>query len=110
MNKSDHKQVSVKKYLRDIFQEKKLLDKKVAHDFSITPIKDLDNIKINIDFGYKNGVWNYMQTIPTLTGPSKNTEWFAKTKFMFENLEKDTKVILCIDHQKYLMKRNSMVY
>lgn len=90
----NHKQVSVKKYLKGVFEERKLLDKKVAHDFTITPIKDLDKIKINIDFGYKNGVWNYMQTIPNLSGPSKNTEWFAKTKFMFENLEHDAKIHL----------------
>ncbi|MGG3803189.1 hypothetical protein [Metabacillus fastidiosus] len=89
---TDHKQVSVKKYLRNVFEERKLLDKKVAHDFTITPIKDLDKlIKINIDFGYKNGVWNYMQAIPQLSGPSKNTDWFAKIKFIFENLEKDSK-------------------
>ncbi|KYD11056.1 DUF3037 domain-containing protein [Heyndrickxia sporothermodurans] len=91
---SDHKQVSVKKYLKELFEERKLLNKKVAHDFTLTPIKDLDNIKINIDFGYKNGVWNYMQTIPNLSGPAKNTEWFAKTKFMFDNLDKDAKVHL----------------
>ncbi|WP_164462200.1 DUF3037 domain-containing protein [Bacillus sp. FJAT-42376] len=91
---NSHKHVSVKKYMKEVFEEKALLDKKVKHDFSISPIHDLDHIKINIDFGYKNGVWNYLQTIPNLNGPSKNTEWFAKTKFMFENLNKDTKIHL----------------
>ncbi|MGX2958069.1 hypothetical protein JNUCC23_02100 [Peribacillus sp. JNUCC 23] len=91
---TEHKQASVKRYLKEVFEERKLLDKKVKHDFTLTPIKDLNNIKINIDFGYKNGVWNYMQAIPNLSGPAKNTEWFAKTKFMFENLDKDAKVHL----------------
>ncbi|MEK4247081.1 DUF3037 domain-containing protein [Psychrobacillus sp. FSL K6-2684] len=92
---TNHKQVSVKKYLKEIFEERKLLDKKVAHDFVISPIKDLDQlIKFNIDFGYKNGVWNYMQTVPQLNGPAKNTDWFARTKFMFENLKDDSKVHL----------------
>jgi hypothetical protein len=86
--------VSVKKYMRTIFEEKKLLDKKVAYDLSITPIKDLDSVKINIDFAYKNGVWNYLQALPTISGPTKVTDWFAKTKFMFENLDNGTKVHL----------------
>lgn len=90
----EHKHVSVKRYMKSVFEEQQLLDKKIVHDFTITPIKDLDNIKLNIDFGYKNGVWNYLQAIPTISGPSKNAEWFAKTKFMFENLDKDTKVHL----------------
>ncbi|WP_201024421.1 hypothetical protein, partial [Sporosarcina koreensis] len=90
-----NKHVSIKKYLQQVFEEKNLLDKKVVQDFTIKPFKDLDNIiKINVDFGYKNGVWNYMQTIPKLTGPSKNTEWYAKTKFMFDNIDSDAKVHL----------------
>ncbi|OCA87272.1 DUF3037 domain-containing protein [Pseudobacillus wudalianchiensis] len=91
---TEHKEVSTKRLLKGLFEEKKLLDRKVMQDFSITPIKDLDIIKINIDFGYKNGVWNYLQAIPYIGGPSKNTEWLAKTKFMFENIENDTKVHL----------------
>jgi hypothetical protein len=91
---TDYKEVSVKKYLKEVFEERKLLNLKVAHDFNLTPIEHLKNVKINIDFGYKNGVWNYMQTIPNLNGPVKNTEWFAKTKFMFDNLAKDAKVHL----------------
>lgn len=109
---TDHKSVGVKKYMRQVFREKQLLDKKVAHDFSITPIEGLDNIKINIDFGYKNGVWNFLQVIPSMTGPTKNTEWFAKTKFMFENLDKETKVHLLyrsseMDNKKEFMNMYS---
>lgn len=96
------KHVSVKRYLQEIFEEKNLLEKKVAQDFTITPIEDLNKIiKINVDFGYKNGVWNYMQAIPKLNGPSKNTDWYAKTKFMFDNIKSDAKV--------HLMYRSSEV-
>lgn len=91
---TEHKHVSVKRYMKSVFEERHLLNKKVVHDYSITPIKDLGNIKINIDFAYKNGVWNYLQAIPSISGPTKNTEWFAKTKFMFENLDEGTKVHL----------------
>lgn len=86
--------VSTKVHMRNLLQEQALLDKKVISDHIITPIKELENVQIKIDFSYKNGVWNYMQGIPLFSGPSQNTEWFAKTKFMFENLQKDAKVKL----------------
>ncbi|PJN82369.1 hypothetical protein CV739_21865 [Bacillus velezensis] len=88
------KTYSVKKQMRSIFEERKLLEKKVMHDFPISPIEGLDSVKINIDFGYKNGVWNYMQSIPIINGNTKKTEWFAKTKFLYENVSDDTKIHL----------------
>jgi hypothetical protein len=91
---SDSKQISVKRFMRNIFEDKKLLNRKVVHDFEITPIEDLDNVRIHIDFGFKNGVWNYLQAVPAINGISKNTEWFVKTKFMFENVKRDSKVHL----------------
>ncbi len=91
---SDHKEVSTKKYMKNILREKSLLNKKVKSDYVITPIENLDNIKVNVDFCFKNGVWNYMQGVPNASGPSRNTEWFAKTKFMFENIGDDTLVHL----------------
>ncbi|AQX53354.1 DUF3037 domain-containing protein [Priestia flexa] len=98
---TERKSVSVKKYVKAVFEEKKLLNKKVAQDVPISPIASLSNIKINVDFGYKNGVWNYLQVLPNITSVAKNTEWFAKTKFMFENIERDTKL--------HLMYRSSEV-
>jgi len=89
---TEHKHMTVKRIMKNVFEERQLLDKKVAHDFVITPIKNLENVRINIDFGYKNGVWNYLQAIPSITGATKYTEWFAKTRFMFDNLENTTKV------------------
>ncbi|PWU68331.1 DUF3037 domain-containing protein [Gracilibacillus dipsosauri] len=96
---SSDRQISVKKFMRSVFEERKLLNKKVKPDFEITPIETLDNVKIHIDFGFKNGVWNYLQAVPLINGPAKNTEWFAKTKFMFDNLDTDSKI--------HLMYRNS---
>lgn len=86
--------VSTKRHMKKLLEDKELLNKKVISDYVITPIKELENVQINIDFSYKNGVWNYMQGIPVFSGPAQNTEWFAKTKFMFENLQKDAKVKL----------------
>ncbi|WEY97110.1 DUF3037 domain-containing protein [Bacillus subtilis] len=85
---------SVKKQMRSIFEERKLLEKKVMHDFSIEPIEGLKSVKIKIDFGYKNGVWNYLQSIPVINGNAKKTEWFAKTKLLYENAPNDSKIHL----------------
>lgn len=102
------KHVSVKKYVKEVFEEHDLLGKKVMYDFPISPIKDLEDLlKINVDFGYKNGVWNYLQAVPQFSGPSKNTEWFAKMKLMFENIEDDAKMHLLfksseiLDHREF---------
>lgn len=90
----DHKQVSTKRYMKKLLEDRNLLNKKVISDYVIKPIDNLDNVKISVDFCYKNGLWNYMQVVPSISSPSKNTEWFAKTKFMFENLEKNRTVQL----------------
>lgn len=84
---SDYKETSVKKYMKNIFEERLLLNNKVVQDFKIQPIEDLDSLKIHVDFGYKNGVWNYLQAVPNLNSPSKSAEWFAKIRFMFEQLK-----------------------
>lgn len=92
---TEHKETSVKKYMKSIFEERMLLNHKVAHDFSIKPIEDLDSLKINVDFGFKNGVWNYLQAVPNLNSSSKSAEWFSKIKVMFEYLKhQDAKVHL----------------
>lgn len=85
---------SIKKQMRSIFEERRLLEKKVMHDFSIEPIEGLESVKIKIDFGYKNGVWNYLQSIPIINGNTKKTEWFAKTKFLYENAPDGAKIHL----------------
>ncbi|MUK89168.1 hypothetical protein GMD78_12370 [Ornithinibacillus sp. L9] len=90
----DQNHISTKKHMKKLLEDRRLLNKKVISDFEIRPIKDLQNVKIKVDFCYKNGIWNYMQGVPSVKGPSRNTEWLAKTKFMFENLETERKVHL----------------
>lgn len=86
--------ISTKRHMKKMLEEQSLLNKKVISDHIIAPIEELENVQIKVDFSYKNGVWNYMQGIPLASGPSQSTEWFAKTKFMFENLQKDSKIKL----------------
>lgn len=97
----EHKEVSIRKYMKSIFEERNLLNRKVIQDHIIYPFKELTNIKIHIDYSFKNGVWNYLQAIPNLSGSAKHTEWFAKTKLMSENLSDDAKVHLLYRKSDY---------
>lgn len=80
------KTVNAKKYIKEIFEERKLIGRKIKADLEFIPIEGLDDLKVKVDFGFKNGVWNYMQAIPALRAPSEISEWFAKTKFTIETL------------------------
>lgn len=85
----DVKNSSIKRYVRQVFEEEGVLDKKVKQNLSIHPIKELEDLKINIDFSFKNGVWNYLQAVPTVSGPTRTAEWFAKINLLLDSLEKD---------------------
>ncbi len=81
--------ISAKKYMRNLFSNTNLLGTKVKSDYILTPIEELKDLKIKIDFTFKNNIWNYMQTIPKVNTSTKNTEWFAKIQLMLDSL-KDT--------------------
>jgi hypothetical protein len=102
----DQKDMSIKKYVRHVFEERKLMNNKVAHDIELSPIEEVKSVKINIDFGFKNGVWNYLQAIPIIHGPSKSTEWFAKTKFMIEALDSTPKFYLMYRSSEQMEEKN----
>lgn len=87
--------ISAKKYMKNLFEDTKLLGTKVKSDYVISPIEELESLKIKIDFTFKNGIWNYMQAIPKLNTMNKNTEWFAKIQLMLESLkDEDAKIHL----------------
>lgn len=97
----DEKNINVKKYVRQVFEEEGVLDKKVKQNLSIHPIKELEDLKINIDFTFKNGVWNYLQAVPTVSGPTRTAEWFAKINLLLDSLENDKDTMI------HLMYRSS---
>lgn len=85
--------MTAKTYVKNILKERELLGTKVKSDITIYPIDKLKSVKFNIDFSFKNGVENYIQTVPNLQSPSRSSEWFAKTELMLNNLKnKNTKV------------------
>lgn len=59
------KELNVKHVARKIFEDNQFLNVKVKQDIGIYPFPDLP-LKINVDFGFKNGVWNYMQATPEI--------------------------------------------
>lgn len=76
--------VTAKKYMRNIIDSNENLKKRIKSDTIIQPIKDLSNIKVKVDFTFKNGIWNYMQAIPNVTN-NKDVEWFSKIQLLLES-------------------------
>lgn len=77
--------MTAKKYMKKVFDANEKLKNKIASDLIIKPIKELDDIKIKVDFSFKNGVWNYMQAIPNISQQNKNIEWFSKIELMLQS-------------------------
>lgn len=74
--------MTAKKYMKNIFKSNDKLNSRIESDKVIKPIKELDDLKVKIDFSFKNGKWNYMQTIPKPTNSNKNSEWFSKIELL----------------------------
>lgn len=79
--------VSAKEHLKQKFEELDLIGKKIKTDYKISPIKKIDDYKVKIDFTFKNGVWNYIQTIPK--NASSNMDWYSRLQVMSQNLNED---------------------
>jgi hypothetical protein len=85
--KNEPKTITVKTHIKELFEQRNLLGKKIKTDLEFKPIENLDNLRVRVDFGFKNGAWNYIDTVPPLNAPSEISEWFAKTKFAIETLK-----------------------
>jgi hypothetical protein len=81
-------QVSTKKYIKDIFEQRKLIGTKVKWNAKITPIKNIKSMQYTIDFVYKNGIINFLQTVPTNT--EQLTNWFSKLNTVLESYDKES--------------------
>lgn len=87
--------MTAKKYMKKVFEDTNLLGEKVKIDMILNPIQELKDLQVKVDFTFKNGVWNYMQTIPSSNSPNKNSEWFAKTQLILDMIsDKDAKIHL----------------
>lgn len=67
---------NVKKYVKEVFDNKELLDKKVKANTKVYPIKNKRSINFQVDFIYKNGIFNFMQAAPNNNDTLRS--WFHK--------------------------------
>lgn len=87
--------MTAKKYMKQIFSSNENLNKRIKSDVIVRPIKELDDFEIKIDFSFKNGKWNYIQTIPRISTANKNSDWFSKMSLILDgNTEEKSKIHL----------------
>lgn len=79
--------VTAKRYMKDVIDSNQNLKKRIITDKIINPVKGLSVIQMKVDFTFKNGKWNYMQTIPNVIQQAKNVDWYSKIELMLQNEE-----------------------
>lgn len=93
--------MSAKKYMKQIFRQNENLKKRIKNDMLLKPIKELDDLQIKIDFSFKNGKWNYMQTISN--NANRASDWFTKIQFILDETNKEeSKVHLLYKESDFL--------
>ncbi|ASA19809.1 DUF3037 domain-containing protein [Paenibacillus donghaensis] len=95
---------NVKQYTKEVFNQKKWIGTKIKPNVKIHPIKDISNMHFTVDYVFKNGVWNLIQTFPSNSTPDKLTEWFSKTNTMLDNYKQDSGFFLIYDLNDHLNK------
>lgn len=87
LKESEVSQSKIRQYVRKAFDDRHLIDYKVKANAKIYPIKDKHSISYHVDFVYKNGVINLLQT-----APSKDNmhNWFNKLNTFIDNYNSET--------------------
>jgi hypothetical protein len=81
-------QISTKAYVKDFFNQHKLIGTKIKSNVKFKPIRDIDNMQFLIDFVYKNGVINLLQSTPS--NHERLNEWFTKLLTIIDATQTDT--------------------
>ena len=98
--------MTAKRYLKKVFTDNENLNKRIISDRIIKPIKELDDLEVKIDFSFKNGKWNYMQTIPKAMNSNKNTEWFSKVQLLLDfNEDNKSKIHLLYKYSDFIQDK-----
>lgn len=86
LKRNHNSQVTTKSYVKKYFDDRKLIDRKIKSNIKYNPLKKVDSMQLTIDFAYKNGILNLMQTVPS--SKEQFTHWFTKmttlTKILME--------------------------
>jgi hypothetical protein len=80
------KRASTKIFVRNTFKEYELIGKKIKPNVKIYPFKALKKVPFIIDFVYKNGKINLLQTVPS--DEEKLTNWFSQALTITESIDK----------------------
>lgn len=83
---------TIKKNLETFFERKKLLGTKIKPNVKMSPIKDIGSMQYTIDFVYKNGVINLIQTVPQHTNALNN--WFSRVNTFSSNYDSNAGIYL----------------
>ncbi len=93
---------NVKTFTKQIFTQREWLGTKVKSNVKVHPIKDLRSVHFNVDFLFKNGVWNIIQAVPSNSTNEKLVDWFSKTNTLIENFNKESDYYLVYDEDDSL--------
>lgn len=98
---ADQSAIKVRTYVKTEFKNRNLLGTKIEANAKIYPFPNQHLINLNVDFVYKNGVVNLMQTIPTKDN-MKN--WFTKLYSFMDTFDESSIYKVLIDSDSELMK------
>jgi hypothetical protein len=114
--------INVKNFTRQYFNTREWIGTKIKSNCRIHPLKEVKNVEFIVDFVFKNGIWNLMQTVPSNTSPEKLTDWFSKNSTMLETFKDETQFYIIYDEKdqlnsdktiddmiRYLQKRDERV-
>lgn len=97
---------NVRHYVKTVFSERKLLDTKIKANAKIYPFPEKRLINFNVDFVYKNGIVNFMQTIPSKDN-IKN--WFNKLYSFMDSYNNEAIYNILIDSQSQIMYDDAFI-
>jgi hypothetical protein len=86
-NEIDMQIRTVKTIIKDHFQSKDWIGTKIKQNAKLRP-KNLQSMQFQIDFVFKNGIWNLIQAVPS--NQERITEWFSKTRTMIDAYQEDS--------------------
>lgn len=85
-------EVSTKEYISDYFKTHHLLGTKIKTNARINPIKNISNMHYIIDFVYKNGQINLMQSVPS--NQARLNDWFSKMHTISKSYDNEGEIYL----------------
>ncbi|EOO23509.1 hypothetical protein ICM_05067 [Bacillus cereus BAG1X2-3] len=111
---------SVRTYVKECFNSRNFIETKVKCNAKIYPIKEFNDYHFLIDFVYKNGIINYLQSVPGNKDTLNN--WFNKMNtfindnnseigihFLYNNIELAENKEQVESYLSYLSKKDSRV-